>query len=159
MCQDQKALHVRHFRILVIICAKYRKNITRTSDVTEQTQQDVPYFSSFNAGNILIFYSFPIPGCIIVTNFCTCHDSSAVSPDNKVHEANMGPTWVLSAQGEPHLGPMNLAIRVVSDMTGLLCMVGQTYPIPIVAWYFHVLQIPFQHNGSVNTRHTVKPLI
>ena len=32
-------------------------------------------------------------------------------PDNKVHGANMGPTWVLSAPDGPHVGPMNLAIR------------------------------------------------
>ena len=31
-------------------------------------------------------------------------------PDSKVHGANMGPTWVLSAPDEPHVGPMNLAI-------------------------------------------------
>ena len=36
------------------------------------------------------------------------------SPDSKVHEANMGPTWVLSAPDGPHVGPMNLAIRVSS---------------------------------------------
>ena len=35
------------------------------------------------------------------------------SPDSKVHGANMGPTWVLSAPDGPHVGPMNLAIRVV----------------------------------------------
>ena len=39
----------------------------------------------------------------------------AVYPDSKVHGANMGPTWVLSAPSEPHVGPMNLAIRVVAD--------------------------------------------
>ena len=32
---------------------------------------------------------------------------------NKAHGANMGPTLVLSAPDEPHVGPMNLAIRVV----------------------------------------------
>ena len=32
-------------------------------------------------------------------------------PDNKVHGANMGPTWVLAAPDGPHVGPMNLAIR------------------------------------------------
>ena len=31
-------------------------------------------------------------------------------PDSKVHEANMGPTWVLSAPDGPHVGPMNFAI-------------------------------------------------
>ena len=34
-------------------------------------------------------------------------------PDSKVHVANMGPTWVLSAPGGPHVGPMDLAIRVI----------------------------------------------
>ena len=32
-------------------------------------------------------------------------------PDSKVHGANMGPTWVLSAPDGPHVDPMNLAIR------------------------------------------------
>ena len=31
---------------------------------------------------------------------------------SKVHGANMGPTWVLSAPDGPHVGPINLAIRV-----------------------------------------------
>ena len=34
-------------------------------------------------------------------------------PDSKVHGANMGPTWVLSAPDGPHVGPKNLAIRVL----------------------------------------------
>ena len=38
-------------------------------------------------------------------------------PDSKVHGANMGPTWVLSAPDGPHVGPMNLAIWGV--ITGL----------------------------------------
>ena len=33
-------------------------------------------------------------------------------PDSEFHGANMGPTWVLSAPGGPHVGPKNLAIRV-----------------------------------------------
>ena len=33
------------------------------------------------------------------------------SPGSRVHGTNMGPTWVLSAPGGPHVGPMNLAIR------------------------------------------------
>ena len=32
-------------------------------------------------------------------------------PDNKVHWANMGPTWVLSAPVGSHVDPMNLVIR------------------------------------------------
>ena len=30
--------------------------------------------------------------------------------DSKVHGANVGPTWVLSAPGGSHVGPLNLAI-------------------------------------------------
>ena len=33
------------------------------------------------------------------------------NPDSKVRGANMGPTWVLSAPGWPHVGPMNLTIK------------------------------------------------
>ena len=32
-------------------------------------------------------------------------------PDSKVHGANMGSTWVLSAPGGPHVGPINFAVR------------------------------------------------
>ena len=35
-------------------------------------------------------------------------------PESKVHGANMGPTWVLSAPDGPHFGPMNLVIRVAA---------------------------------------------
>ena len=37
-----------------------------------------------------------------------------IYPDSKVHRANMGPTWILSAPDGPHVGPMNLATRVSS---------------------------------------------
>ena len=33
-------------------------------------------------------------------------------PDSKIPVANMGPTWVLPAPDGPHVGRMNLAIRV-----------------------------------------------
>ena len=38
-------------------------------------------------------------------------------PDSKVHGANMGPTWVLSAPDGPQDGPMNLAIRAAVEDT------------------------------------------
>ena len=41
-------------------------------------------------------------------------ESGQPFPDNKVHWVNMGPTWVLSAPDGPHVGPMNLAVRVGS---------------------------------------------
>ena len=34
-------------------------------------------------------------------------------PDSKVHGAYMGPTWGQQDLGGPHVGPMNLVIRVV----------------------------------------------
>ena len=37
-------------------------------------------------------------------------------PVSKVHGANMGPTWVLSAPDGSHVGPMNLAIRAVQEI-------------------------------------------
>ena len=40
-------------------------------------------------------------------------------PDSKVHGAYMGPTWVLSSPGGPHVGPMNLAIRVAFYKGGI----------------------------------------
>ena len=38
-----------------------------------------------------------------------------LNPDGNVRVANMGPTWVLVAPGGPHVGPMNIAIRVVLE--------------------------------------------
>ena len=35
-------------------------------------------------------------------------------PDSKIHGANIGSTWVLLAPGGPHVGPMKLAMKVVS---------------------------------------------
>ena len=39
-----------------------------------------------------------------------------VYPDSKVHGVNMWPTWVLSAPDGPHVGPINLAIRVYASL-------------------------------------------
>ena len=36
---------------------------------------------------------------------------TVAGPDSKVHGANMGPTWVLSAPDGPHVGQMNLALQ------------------------------------------------
>ena len=46
-------------------------------------------------------------------------------PDSKVHRANMGPRWVLSAPDGPHVCPMNLAIRVVFH--GDVCQLPATF--------------------------------
>ena len=51
----------------------------------------------------------------VVHNVLMVPDSKV--PDSKFHVSNMGPTWVLSAPDEPHVGAMNLAIRGV--ITGI----------------------------------------
>ena len=54
--------------------------------------------------------------CIATGGTRGCYNGSWASwqhyLDSKVHGANMGPTWVLSAPDGPHVGPLNLAIRV-----------------------------------------------
>ena len=43
-----------------------------------------------------------------------------MSPDNKVHGANMGPIWGQHDPGGPQVGPMNFAIWVVRKMAAIL---------------------------------------
>ena len=54
---------------------------------------------------------------IYVYAYICVHTLPVGVPDCKVHWANMGPTWVLSAPDGSHVGPMNLAIRCVSQLT------------------------------------------
>ena len=83
------------------------------------------YFCSFSCK----LYYFYILGVSHLNRGCTIHklllneprlfhqqcvfgeNYTTVYPYNKVHGANMGPTWVLSAPHGPHVGPMDLAIR------------------------------------------------
>ena len=46
--------------------------------------------------------------------------------DSKVHGANMGPVWVLSAPDGPHVGPMSLAIRDTHCPTLVIIFVNMT---------------------------------
>ena len=56
------------------------------------------------------------------------------NPDSKVHGANMGPTWVLSAPGGPHVGPINLAIREALWLYDVLTSGGITSEHCGVSW-------------------------
>ena len=47
--QGQRSLHVTHPLMVMIICAKYGNNPSRTVSGVEQTLQDMTYFSSFFA--------------------------------------------------------------------------------------------------------------
>ena len=58
------------------------------------------------------------------SDFKRCQGTT--DPDSKVHGANMGPIWDLSAPDGPHVGPMDLAIR------GWSCVwVKMTCSVPI----------------------------
>ena len=59
--------------------------------------------------------------------------------DNKVHGANMGPTWVLSAPDGPHVGPMNLAIRGAEIL--------QCWDVYKTQIYVHITSTKFNSQG------------
>ena len=63
-----------------------------------------PYLSFWRSPS-RVSYRVTLP--IFVFKFFVKHNNL----DSKVHGANMGPTWVLSALDGPHVAPMNLAIR------------------------------------------------
>ena len=61
-------------------------------------------FINHNNGHVIAKYSMWWYYCLSSVN----NNYS----DGKVHGASMGPPWVLSAPGGPHVGPINIAIRV-----------------------------------------------
>ena len=74
--------------------------------------------------------------------------------DRKVHEANMGPTWVLSVPGGPHVAPMNLAIR---DISFQKCITPDRKP---VLWHISLNQLWYFLDAcditeSSNTQHGI----
>ena len=70
-----------------------------------------------------------------------CHPPhpSHPKPDNKVHEAYMGPTWGQQDPGEPHVGPMNLSIREHMPSATLLIKTPATTPGVGVGWRVHCI--------------------
>ena len=58
-----------------------------------------------------LYFIWNTPNNIVTESFCWWCVPSI--PDSKLHGANMGPTWVLSAPDGPRVGPMNLVIRDV----------------------------------------------
>ena len=59
------------------------------------------------------------------------------NPDNKVHGANIGPTWDLSAPDGPHVGPMNLAIREGFVDSSSIAM-SNPITITVMIMYSHI---------------------
>ena len=85
-----------------------------------------------------------VPNCVPLRGYTTKEHSD---PDSKIHGANMGPTWVLSAPGGPRVGPRNLAIRggrtnglahlsrgYLFTCTYVLCQAAPNFVIEISPW-------------------------
>ena len=74
----------------------------------------------FNIKYFLLSYSINVVSTFYQYIHIVCVDFSMDStfdnPDNKVHGANMGSTWVLSAPDGPHVGLMNLAIWIIQPI-------------------------------------------
>ena len=68
-------------------------------------------------------------------------------PDSKVHGANMGPTWVLSAPDGPHIGPMNLAIRVPPSRRAQI----NTYDTMPIGRIYSIIASHFTQMNSTRT--------
>ena len=91
--------------------------------------QQIPQLPITKLENLVIYFYSNLPRGNKLTTVRVQHKNSFIRslpyilvqkyiyPDSKVHGANMGHTWVLSAPDGPHVGPMNLAIRVFFDLT------------------------------------------
>ena len=95
----------------------------------------------------------------------SCNKGDVRVRDSKDDGANMGPTWVLSAPGGPHVGPINLAIRgghcYSFGVTGCIGDCSHESWLPIdssvqnggissaMNWRFHslALEIPVLHEA------------
>ena len=87
-------------------------------------------------------------------------------PDSKIHGANMGPTWVLSAPDGHHVGPMNLSGIILmmcycagsSDDRGWrLEMRGRQPLVSLYVWWVHrpiVIMLIFADIGVYNSTET-----
>ena len=60
----------------------------------------------------ICLYRTPVQGNADTRNDLEAKYFVTIYPDSKIHGANMGSTWVLSAPDGPHVDPMNLAIGV-----------------------------------------------
>ena len=92
-----------------------------------------------------VMQSFYIFFVISLTKLLNCW----AFPDNKVHGAIIGPTLALLAPGGPHIGPMNLAIRVV-----WLEMAWCSLDINIMTWQtsHDIWELQGQRQGYVITQ-------
>ena len=82
------------------------------------------------AHNVLVWIKyFPRDVSIALTEhmFHSIKTHLSTIPDSKVRVASIVPTWVLSAPGAPHVGPMNLAIRDDTSARGCITQASAIY--------------------------------
>ena len=72
--------------------------------------------------------------CILYGAYMFYHTIKKTIPDSKDHGANMGPTWILSAPGGTHIGPMNLAIRDVLNNSQVQQLISIFVCHPVFPW-------------------------
>ena len=122
----QQTLQATHLLKLLDKMCKYEMDPTRTVGATERTQDAgrMDGWTDVRTHRVKPIYPPTTTLCWGYNHdssyWCTNYVSIVlwVTSISKDHGANMGPTWVLSAWDGPHVGPMNLAIRVC---TPLLC--------------------------------------
>ena len=68
-------------------------------------------------------------------------------PDSKVHGANMGPIWDRQDPGEPHVGPMNLAIWDVSALI-IIIKFNTLYIYILCMHYLMVVNHPYDEKAA-----------
>ena len=91
-------------------------------------------FQLYNSGFSVSWYGI---GTMWQCALVSCTPSQSILADSKVHGANMGPTWVLSAPDGPHVGPTNLAIRVA---LGVSCSFVERHYVFLLLthWYISI---------------------
>ena len=71
----------------------------------------------------------PLPLRVLVWRISAQHGTTWNNPPNSdVHWANMGPIWGRQDPGGPHVGPMNIAIRVISPLVPYVCITAYSAP-------------------------------
>ena len=116
-----------------------RQNINQVMD-PQKTHHASPWRASYGVSFVNICEKIDRLITAPHRTFRSCNNwYSRAVPDSKVHGANMGPTWVLSAPDAPRVGRMNLAIRVITkDIQCSLCYVTLTdtvnFCMPLTNW-------------------------
>ena len=57
------------------------------------------------------------PKCILNSNLAKSLSFARNFPDSKVHGANLGPIWGRQDPSGPHVGPMNFATWVITQVS------------------------------------------